>query len=62
MECKEKKNVLGLIYQSQPHLVKKKNPNAQMAFNENIYRKEILEIAVSGMDYVNYKSHPCGYD
>lgn len=24
MECKEKKNVLGLIYQSQPHLVKKK--------------------------------------
>ena len=33
-----------------------------MAFNENIYRKEILEIAVSGMDYVNYKSHPCGYD
>lgn len=50
MECKEKKNVLGLIYQSQPHLVKKNNPNAQMAFNENIYRKEILEIAVSGMD------------
>ena len=50
MECKEKKNVLGLIYQSQPHLVKKKNPNAQMAFNENIYRKEILEIAASGMD------------
>ena len=50
MECKEKKKCFGFNISKSTSPCEKKNPNTQMAFNENIYRKEILEIAVSGMD------------